>query len=94
MFLRHTRADKRQESFDFRLRKPKKSHVQSPNIFSHSDDTANTNFTPTSNFLAMQKNNFSMDNFLDNDLEQSAVLRLESPGIDVEELERLLRQNR
>jgi hypothetical protein len=74
MFLRHTRADKQQESFDFCLRKPKKSHVQSPNIFSHNDDTANTNFITTSDFLTMQRNdNFSMDNFLDNDVENFSI---------------------
>src|SRR6185312_6382444 len=77
MFLRHTRADKRQDSSNFRLRKPKKSHVQSSNISSYNDNIINTNFhsnISTSVSLAAQKptdensnNNFSVDDFLNDD---------------------------
>jgi hypothetical protein len=41
MFLRQVRADQQQQTSDFRLRKPKRTRVKSPNISSHvlSSDT-------------------------------------------------------
>ncbi|CAB4432430.1 unnamed protein product [Rhizophagus irregularis] len=62
MFLRQVRADQQQQTSDFRLRKPKRTRVKSPNISSHvlSSDTTSPFTNININSQIHEKNKTSL----------------------------------